>query len=277
MGKINFTEEQELQIVDLYNSGTSMEKIAPMFGVSTRPIKRILQEHNVKIRDCSHCNRHYELDETYFDEIDTFNKAYVLGLLYADGCNFTKQNKVKLSLQEQDGGILFSILEDMHSNMPLRFHQQSKVNPNWSDLLIMTLSNKHISERLLELGMVPCKSLVLTFPTFLSDEFMPHFIRGYVDGDGHIDIGKSKYVQIAGTSQFCKCLKDYIMEKLGIETYIYNTHNKESNIKVLVVRRKADVLKFLDWMYNDAELYIRRKHEAYLKLKEEMAKKTLSD
>ena len=106
---------------------------------------------------------------------------------------------------------------------------------------------------------------------------MPHFIRGYVDGDGHIDIGKSKYVQIAGTSQFCKCLKDYIMEKLGIETYIYNTYNKESNIKVLVVRRKADVLKFLDWMYNDAELYIRRKHEAYLELKEEMAKKTLSD
>ena len=36
------------------------------------------------------------------------------------------------------------------------------------------------------------KSLTLQFPNFISDELMPHFIRGLFDGDGCIWNGKRK-------------------------------------------------------------------------------------
>ena len=40
-------------------------------------------------------------------------------------------------------------------------------------------------------GCVPNKSLILTFPV-ITEELIPHFIRGYFDGDGGITIRKLK-------------------------------------------------------------------------------------
>ena len=43
-----------------------------------------------------------------------------------------------------------------------------------------------MSKRLEELGMVANKSLILEFPKWLQKELIPYFIKGIVDGDGHI-------------------------------------------------------------------------------------------
>ena len=56
----------------------------------------------------------------------------------------------------------------------------------------MQISNSTISKDLENLGMVANKSLILAFPTFISKELMPHFIRGYFDGDGCVWEGKPK-------------------------------------------------------------------------------------
>lgn len=52
--------------------------------------------------------RKYKLNENYFDKIDIEEKAYFLGLLYADGYIFTlRSNKyVRLQLQKIDKHIL---------------------------------------------------------------------------------------------------------------------------------------------------------------------------
>ena len=49
---------------------------------------------------------------------------------------------------------------------------------------------------LINLGCIPNKSLTLTFPDFINDELLPHFIRGYFDGDGCIWNGKRKKVVV---------------------------------------------------------------------------------
>ena len=51
----------------------------------------------------------------------------------------------------------------------------------------VSVCNKHFKERLIELGVAPNKSLVLTFPDlkiFEEENLVYDFIRGYVDGDG---------------------------------------------------------------------------------------------
>ena len=50
--------------------------------------------------------RRYNLDEEYFDNINSQNKAYILGFLYADGSNNPKKHTVSISLQEEDRYIL---------------------------------------------------------------------------------------------------------------------------------------------------------------------------
>ena len=53
------------------------------------------------------------MDEKYFDNIDTQNKAYTLGFLFADGYNSISKSTVSMALQESDGYILDKIRADM--------------------------------------------------------------------------------------------------------------------------------------------------------------------
>ena len=44
----------------------------------------------------------YEIDENFFKTIDTEEKAYILGFIYANGCNHVKPNRcVSLTQLEQ--------------------------------------------------------------------------------------------------------------------------------------------------------------------------------
>ena len=84
--EIIFTEEQEQQIIDMYlNQEISSVKIGKHFGCSHKPILKVLERHNIPRTRVG--IRKYKLNEEYFDNIDTPNKAYILGFLYADGNN----------------------------------------------------------------------------------------------------------------------------------------------------------------------------------------------
>jgi len=65
----------------------------------------LLEKHRIQ-KSVSQAQRKYSLNENYFDEIDTSNKAYILGFLYADGYNNRINNTVVLSLFKQDREIL---------------------------------------------------------------------------------------------------------------------------------------------------------------------------
>lgn len=264
MSKTKIIESEYDKIVEIYLSGVSKEQLQKMYNVSSSVITRILKLKNVKLRDHSHKKRKYELDENYFDKIDTQNKAYILGLLYADGCNYTKTNTIKIELQERDKTILEKMKQELKSTHQLRFNELSKNNPNWQNTFNLTIVNKHMSHQLEKLGMIPRKSLVLEFPTWLDEKLIPHFILGYFDGNGHIECNKSYFVTIASTENFCKYIQQYLL-KFNIKSSIYNTANKENSIRILNITSKQNIKNFLDLIYNNAEMYIERKYDTYQK------------
>ena len=67
----------------------------------------------------------YTFNKDYFERIDSKDKAYFLGLLYADGCNSisaTKQHHtIVLNLQEKDKDILDIFNKYINSNKPLTY------------------------------------------------------------------------------------------------------------------------------------------------------------
>ena len=81
---------QELQeryedIKKLYlEENISSSRIAKIFGVKRHQINYILTKNGIA-KTVSEARRKYKINEHYFDTIDTPNKAYVLGFLYADG------------------------------------------------------------------------------------------------------------------------------------------------------------------------------------------------
>lgn len=263
--RIKLTEEDKEHIVELYESGLSMDKIAGMYHSTRKTVSEILRLYNVHIKTPSETGRKYTLNEQYFDVIDNQDKAYILGLLYADGC-VTDKNGILLSLQEKDKDILYKINDLLESDRDLKYKEYNKKNNNWSNQYCLSIVNKHMAEQLCRLGVVPRKSLILKFPGWLSDDLYPHFIRGYMDGDGTIARAE-KRAMLIGTEDFCNSLAIFLKNKLGIHAGVYSRNKvQETSTRMLRIAGAKQVKKFLDYIYNNANLFLDRKYDIYKSL-----------
>lgn len=78
-----------------------MEKIGKIFNVSKTVIKRVLTENQIP----SNLDHHkYKCDYDYFEVINSYEKAYWLGFLAADGCNYQREHNASiiLNIHQQD-------------------------------------------------------------------------------------------------------------------------------------------------------------------------------
>lgn len=253
--QIQFHFDNDERIVELYQLGYSTNEIATMYNVNHQTIADVVRKYS-SIRSKSEQHRRYTIDEHYFDEINTPNKAYIMGVLYADGTN-NGCGHIALSLQENDVDILQKIQKEIGSNEPLNYREFSKINPNWKNQWRMFINNKHISETLSKHGVVKNKTFIVEYPKWLDDSLHSHFIRGMIDGDGSIN---QRYISLAGTYNICYTTGEILKEKCGIHYTIY----KSQNIYDLRVCRKLDMVRVLEFLYKDADLFLDRKYNEYL-------------
>lgn len=266
------TDQEKIEIVDKYtNDKRTHAELAKEYNVGKTSIGSVLKVRKVakNPRICK-----YTLNEYYFDVIDTEEKAYFLGLLFADGSNFESRHCVSIGLQTRDASILTQMNNALESNRPITVVKLSLKNPNHQDSYRLGFVNSHLSVRLAELGCVAQKSLTLQFP---KDEHVPahllqHFLRGYWDGDGTITghLRKNRYNyfdmigSMIGTLDFCNAVVEKILTPLGIHGNIY--HDKrtpDTTTRQLTISGNAQVLRFFDWLYKDATVYFERKFNKY--------------
>ena len=265
--KYIFTKEQEELIVKLYQECGSTTKVGRAFGVEHKVIERVLRRLGIDRTGAG--RRSYRLNEHYFDEIDTPNKAYILGFLYADGSNCMSKRTISMSLEERDKAILERIRNEIGSERPLEFLDYSNKHDfgyTYKNQYRLLLFSAHMCRTLESHGMVPNKSLVLTFPK-IKDELLSHFIRGYFDGDGSVAQGKREtnfILTITSTNDFCKKVQEIVEKETGINCHIYDASNHNGITKVLATSGKLQVKTFLDWLYKDADLFLERKYNRYI-------------
>ena len=120
----NVLNEQKIEIVNMYKNGLSITQIGEKLKIHHKLISVILEENNIKRTNNN--KRTYKLNEYYFNKIDTPNKAYILGFLYADGCTVIDKCTVSISLEETDREILEKIRLEIGSEKQLEFVEQSK-------------------------------------------------------------------------------------------------------------------------------------------------------
>lgn len=248
------------KIINMYNYGMSAREIGLEFdNRNLSGILRFLKNNNVEIRDMSKCHQIYSINESYFDEIDTEEKAYILGLLYADGNHDEQKHVISLSLQEGDVDILEKINQCINSNRPIELRKMSKPDNNLQNQKRLSITNKHISEMMVKHGLTQKKSYTIKFPIFLDECLYKHFIRGFIDGDG--SIGKY-YITISSCSEdFILFIKEYI-EKIFINPCLKIYHYGNGTAYNLRLS-KTQYIPFLKWLYEDANIYLNRKYNEY--------------
>jgi predicted transcriptional regulator len=245
-------------IVPYIDTCKSYSEIARKLNCSYQTVINRLKEEN---KLCYDEYRRYPINEHYFDNIDCQEKAYIIGLLYADGYNNTSKGKVVLSLHYQDSHILKSISKLIQPTKPL--FKFKKTN-----LLELTINSKHISKRLSELGIVKKKALILKFPdkTQIPEIYYPHFIRGYFDGDGCISITKRKTgytnirFNISGTKNVVENIQKVLINNLNLNKTVLR---KIKNTYVLEYSGRNVVKKIKNYLYKDAVLFFDRKKEKF--------------
>lgn len=269
--KYIFTEEQKDLVVELYAKLGSSVDVGKLFGVGHKVITKILAERGVD--RTAQKKRQYQLNEHYFDEIDTPNKAYILGFLWADGCNFPKKSTVSMTLEEQDKNDLERIRNEIGSERPLEFIDYSNKHDfgyTYKNQYRLLLFSSHMCKSLENIGMVPNKSLVVNLPN-LKHELIRHFVRGLFDGDGSVYRGQynnrkscQHTLTITTTLSMCESLIDIVENTLNINCHIYDASNHNGITKVFNISGKNQVKTFMDWMYDDADLKLTRKHQRYM-------------
>lgn len=105
--------------------------------------------------------------------------AYVLGYWWADGCMRVKRGTGACELEL--ASVELDHLHRLGATIGGRYQVRRVVQGQ--DTFAITFCSKQMYHDLLALGGTPHKSRTLTMPA-VPDEHLPHFVRGFVDGDG---------------------------------------------------------------------------------------------
>lgn len=231
--------------------------------------------------DIYYMKLNYTLNEHYFDSIDTEEKAYWLGFLYADGC--ISNNSIYFGQAENRADIVHKFIKALSITKPIKISYPKIGKPFYNCQIV----SKIFFNRLKELGCIPNKSLILTFnPDIIPKQFINSFIRGYFDGDGCIWEGKRKIMlvkdnqrksgnreriihnvkfTITGNYNFIINLQDYLCIQLGFKKTKLNFSKSKikKNICTMEYSGRRQVKKFFDYIYNNATTYETNKRKKF--------------
>jgi len=264
------TDTEKELIEALFIKEGTFASIARYIKRDERTIKNFLNKKGYKAKSQSELQRKYPLAEDFFDKIDTEEKAYILGLLYADGYNNINKNEVSITLKEDDKEILDKITNIIQPTKPIFFLDMSADNrgfPNSKNQYRLSINNKHISKRLNDLGCGALKTNTLTFPTDsqVPSHVIRHFIRGYFDGDGSISNGKNIVIDLLSTYEFLESLQDLLFNLFNIKKTVKSKRHKDrdGNVFRIQISSKEGIKKFCDWIYKDSTIHLERKYKVY--------------
>lgn len=241
------------EILKLYNQGISGTKLAKMFNKDASTIYKYIRQAGGTVKSYSEASQKYSLDKTYFSVINTEEKAYWLGFIYADGC--ITQGKLSIGLSSVDKNHLVKLKKCLGYNGPLHSYK-SNTNKNKTNVSLQ-ISNKTLLLDLKTQGVYPCKTYTCNFPN-ITNSLYKHFIRGYFDGDGSVGFEKGVFsgISICGNKEFLNSLRDILIKELDITNtkLIYSR-----NIYVYSKRGKIQATKILKWLYLNNNISLNRK------------------
>lgn len=260
------------EIVHKYkNHLATCEDLAKNYGVCIARVRKVLRENNIKLRR----SRKYSIDENYFSIIDSEEKAYFLGFLYADGC--VTKNTMILGLQERDIDILIRLNSEIKSDRPIRIIKPPRKFWYRKNIARLEVCSEKFVQNLKSNGCVSRKSLTLTFPNknIVPDHLLHHFVRGYFDGDGCISVNKFEprnamfyLFLVTSTENFCKSLSHILYEKLNVKLNIYDVI-KNGITKNCQTGGRKKIFLIMEWLYNNATIFLERKHQIFINAKTE--------
>lgn len=270
------TQKELDEIHEKYLKGVSLKNLSKEYSISINNLAdRVANNKWTKAKR----KTKYSCDKNYFDNITTEHQAYWLGFLMADGYITSKRIRINhgdksqcvgFSISVKDAELFEKFKKDLKSNHPVNIYKTSSGYKNSTESGRILITSQHMVDSLKKYGLVENKTLILKFPE-LPKHLIPHFIRGYSDGDGsiiisHLSDGQIKYAwNITSTKEMCEGILNFFNKnnlKLSQRFPERNVNNWSIKIS-----GNIQVPKLLDIIYKDATIFLSRKYKKYAEMR----------
>jgi hypothetical protein len=265
MRRIKFTSQQITNIINEYTQNNkSTRQLGTEYNVSKSVIARVLKENNIAL---DHINRKYFGDYRKFQNIDIPEKAYWLGFIAADGCNYWREENASLviSIGRKDRSHLEKFRLFMNTNADIKdFINTSGFSNDNQEMCKIVLNSKDLSNDLTDKGIVPHKSLILKPPKIDEQFFLP-FILGYFDGDGSLFKTQQNIygINFVGTKEMLEWINDILQITTHLEQKKGYEEKNNFYIRCGGTNKPYNILKQL---YNSCDVHLDRKYNLFLEL-----------
>lgn len=239
----------------------TLDEVQKALGASRETIRLLIKSNGWK-RDI---RAKYCINHQYFNQIDSAEKAYIVGLLATDGCLYRSEetSQIILELQLGDQEILEKCKERLEYTGPLIIRTNKKS-------ATLQFTSTEIFNNLVSIGVGPKKSLTIGALN-ISEQYNSHLLRGIMDGDGSIIL----YGKKRATVMFASASRNFIEYIEGIVKKVLPDTNVQVYLDKTVFRLDiggsvsphCQVMKLLDYIYRDSTLHLNRKYQKYLELK----------
>lgn len=265
-------------IADEYvNNKKSIMKISKEYGYSNDMVKKILINENVHIRDLSESHA-LEFDKTYFEKIDTPNKAYWLGFIYADG-SLSSNGLFSIKQGIKDINVLENFKKDINSEHKITISTSNNGYNKGLQYCVFNIRYKKLYKQLQNLGVNSNKTFDCKFPdeNILPKEYKWDFIRGFFDGDGSAYVSHIKWkygeyeypsLSFTGTQNMLENILQEVQKHYNTNAVVRPYYNDKP-----VYDLKFGGIELVNCiyhlMYDNAERYTKRKRDIFEQFKNE--------
>ena len=229
------------------------EDLAKKYNVDVHTIYSILDSYGIKRKTGIKTS----CDDTYFEKIDTPDKAYLLGFITADGSIIGKYHGTcRIEIHEKDRDLLEYAKEQINPTAVI-----NKINHNGKNNVQISFNSVKLCKDLAKYNVVPNKSKIITCVPIeeIPKSLLKFYFRGLIDGDGciHKEGGVSIY---SGSKEYITSVQQILCKEANLTqlkiyhgtSYFVSWHSKE------------DRQNLYDYLYKDCLedcFYYKRKYQ----------------
>lgn len=266
--------------------------IASQLGVHRQEVARYMKRFSIKSRSRSESRslallngkangkgrvyRHVTYGNLDFFKTWTSDMAYVLGVLYTDGCMHPGKNNSlglkttastpSISLSQKNPEILSKVLSIIECDATIMKRERRVSGTTVAGAIWFFVLNSNVYfDDLTALGLTPKKSKTILMPQGLPKEYAPAFMRGCWDGDGSISLQKKSITAkiVSGSRLFITGMKEMIRAMTGIDGSIYKYKEAEYYTLSYCSENAREVLSFM-YKGSSERTRLTRKYNTFL-------------
>lgn len=260
--------EKKIFAKTFYEEGLNSITAAKKAGIGKNTFRRFLKENNL-LRKTFTVVKNPDLKSSFFEKIDTEEKAYWFGFIYADGCVRETHNSLVIEISKNDKHHLEKFRETINANTPIKERTRILKSGNSSTVVSLCIYSEKLINDLTTKGCIQKKTYngYLYDNVFSEKKLKMAFLRGYIDGDGYISKEKTAYSAsiVVHNYKIMNYLLNIIIKEIGIIPHIRYEQDELGGAYRMRIMNKADFFAFFDAIYEDQTICLQRKYDNYLK------------